>query len=101
MSPCHKQEMLHYTLIIETDYRITDFMSVDIEALFYEINPNYKRCVEDGLLGSMQLAIIKLGYIKEELAQRERAQKSIAQFKYSPIEKDTSLTEKICPCTNT
>ena len=101
MSPCHKQEKLHYTLIIETDYGITDFMSVDIEALFYEINPNYKRCVEDGLLGSMQLAIIKLGYIKEELAQRERAQKSIAQFKYSPIEKDISRTEKICPCTNT
>ena len=100
MSPCHKQELLHYTLIIETDYSISTFESIDIEKLFYDINPNYKRCVEDGLLGVMHLAIIKQGYIKEELARREREQKSIAQFKYSPIEKDGSLTRQVCPCTN-
>ena len=100
MSPCHKQEILHYTLILETDYRVVDISRVDIESLFYDINPNYKRCIEDGLLGPMHLAIIEPGYIKEELAQRERQQKSIAQFKYSPIEKDTALTQKVCPCTD-
>lgn len=95
---CEKGDSFHYLLIIETDYDESVFSEINIDELFFRINPNYKRNVEGGLLAPMELRILQKGYLKYELQQREEKGQTMAQFKYSPIEKDPTLAKRLCPC---
>jgi len=98
MSPCSKSDLYHYCLIIETDYDQKVFNEVDVNNILEKINPNYKRNIDSKLLGKLRVVVISPGHIQKELKIRESKNMSIAQFKYSPIEKDIGLTNKVCPC---
>lgn len=98
MSPCLKQGLLHYSLLVETEYQTHNFEGIDIDQILCQINPNYARNSRGKLLGPLTLSLLRPGHIKEVLRAREERGLSIAQFKYSMIEKDTSLTKEVCPC---
>jgi hypothetical protein len=98
MSPCHKQGLLHYSLLVETDYGPENFKSIALDDALSQINPNYGRNRRGKLLGPLTLSLLKPGHIQEVLRKREQKGLSIAQFKYSMIEKDTNLTKEVCPC---
>lgn len=98
MCPCEKGDLHHYLLILETDYDPALFKDLDLDEIFFDINPNYKRNIDGKLLSTMQLKILEKGHLKKELSQREDSGQTTAQFKYSPIEKDLGIAKLHCPC---
>lgn len=98
MCPCKKQGQIHYTLIIETSYPQSVFDEVNFNQILCQVNPNYGRNMTGKLLDPLKVAIVKPGFIKNELLEREREGKSVAQFKYSAIDKSTQMSLKVCPC---
>ncbi len=100
MCPCKKQDLVHYLLILETDYDEDFFKDISLDEIFFAINPNYKRNIEGKLLGPMILKTVRRGYLKDELTSREDSKQTTAQFKYSPIETSDKLSLSLCPCCN-
>ncbi len=98
MCPCHKGDLIHYLVLLETDYPESSFTDLRLDELFFEINPNYKRNIDGHLLGPMRLKILEKGHLKKELQERESSGQTTAQFKYSPIEKDPAVAKALCPC---
>ena len=98
MGACYKQELPHYTLLIETDLSQSIFENYNVNQVMCKVNPNYERNMKGKLLGEIKIAIIKPGHIREILRKREVEGASIAQFKYSSIEKDRQIIEKSCSC---
>jgi hypothetical protein len=90
------KEKAHYSLLVETNGIRHNWQHDQFTSILSEINPNFARAVKSGGVGGVYVSDLPKGYIALTLKEREKEGLSIAQFKFSPIEKGDGLVQKYC-----